>query len=130
MEKHNHFYYDSENAKVEILFEHDSDEEDSYGFRIFALFKDKDGKVYWGTDSGCSCRSPFEDCDNLGELSQVNQNTIGQLRDDWSCHFMMADNGMRGAPKDEAEIQLLKALDSVGLLYLWQEEEYSFNEKD
>lgn len=33
----------------------------SYEFAIMAFWKHKDGKVYAGYDSGCSCPSPFEE---------------------------------------------------------------------
>ena len=33
-----------------------------YDFDIIAFWADKDGIVYYGTDSGCSCPCPFEDC--------------------------------------------------------------------
>lgn len=33
-----------------------------YEFHILAIWKDKDGNIYWEEDSGCSCPIPFEDC--------------------------------------------------------------------
>ena len=32
----------------------------AYEFDMFVIWKDDKGRFYWGTDSGCSCPSPFE----------------------------------------------------------------------
>ena len=37
------------------------DEDLGYEFHILAIWKDKDGNIYWAEDSGCSCPIPFED---------------------------------------------------------------------
>lgn len=43
------------------LLEHERDDE-SYQFNLVAVTKrDTDGKLFWSTDSGCSCPSPWED---------------------------------------------------------------------
>lgn len=47
--------------------------QESYEFDIIALFKDpKDGKLYIGTDSGCSCPTPFE-THTISNLSEVTK---------------------------------------------------------
>lgn len=33
---------------------------DPYGWEVIAVWKDENGDFYLGTDSGCSCYSPFE----------------------------------------------------------------------
>jgi len=51
----------------------------SYEFDIFAVWTDNnkdnnpDGqKVYYATDSGCSCPSPFENYDSMETLTRVS----------------------------------------------------------
>lgn len=46
---------------------------DSYEFNIFLVLVDKKGKVYYSTDSGCSCPTPFEDL-TKDQLKTVNEN--------------------------------------------------------
>lgn len=31
-----------------------------YQFNLFVVWRDEAGTYYWGSDSGCSCPSPFE----------------------------------------------------------------------
>jgi hypothetical protein len=40
---------------------------DGYEFDLYAVWKDQDGKFWYGSDSGCSCPSPFEDYDDEKE---------------------------------------------------------------
>lgn len=42
--------------------------EPSYSFDTTEVWIDGEGKLYWASDSGCSCPSPFE---NYHELSQL-----------------------------------------------------------
>lgn len=46
----------------------DWDDRDDYGFSMTVVWKDKDGKLYWAFDSGCSCPSPFEDFHDINQL--------------------------------------------------------------
>lgn len=47
----------------------DWDGGDDYGFDFTVVWKDKNGNLYWASDAGCSCPSPFEDfSDDLSEL--------------------------------------------------------------
>lgn len=56
----NNPYYNPENDGLEIIGEIDSD--DGYGFNKVVAWKHKQtGRIYYQTDSGCSCPSPFED---------------------------------------------------------------------
>lgn len=44
----------------------------NYSFDIFAVWKHEEtGTIYYGTDSGCSCPSPFEDYTSLDQLTKV-----------------------------------------------------------
>lgn len=41
-----------------------------YEFSMLVVwYHAESGRYYWGTDSGCSCPSPFEDATNLSDLS-------------------------------------------------------------
>ena len=51
-------YYQPEKFGLTIVAEDDQD--DSYGFDKFVVWKDVNSNLYWSTDSGCSCPSPFE----------------------------------------------------------------------
>lgn len=39
-----------------------------YSFDLVVVWWHEDGTIYWGTDSGCSCPSPFEDITSLDQL--------------------------------------------------------------
>lgn len=68
------------------------EEDSSYDYDIFVVWKDKEGQLYYAHDSGCSCPVPFEDFENkdaltrlypydinkfLGELSNWNHKSVG-----------------------------------------------------
>lgn len=56
-------YYSPERFGLTTVGEFDLSEPD-YSFDLFVVWH-KDGKLYWATDHGCSCPSPFEDLDTL-----------------------------------------------------------------
>lgn len=43
--------------------------EPDYSFDLTVVWRAGDGTLYWGDDSGCSCPSPYEDVESLGDLS-------------------------------------------------------------
>lgn len=44
----------------------------SYEFDYMTVFRDKaTGKLYYGTDSGCSCPSPYESVSSLADLEAI-----------------------------------------------------------
>ncbi|MER5501359.1 hypothetical protein ABT096_29720 [Streptomyces sp. NPDC002561] len=44
-----------------------------YEFSILAVWqRTEDGVLFWETDSGCSCPSPFEDMTSVNELRRVD----------------------------------------------------------
>lgn len=54
-------YYEPQDFGLEI-FEQIDDDHSSYSFDDFVIWKRlEDGKLFYATDSGCSCPSPFED---------------------------------------------------------------------
>lgn len=56
----------------------------SYEFDMIAVWKHKDGRVLWATDSGCSCPSPFEDYHSIEQLrdAKLEFDEIKRLVDD------------------------------------------------
>lgn len=70
-------YYDSDHFGLEKVLE--LDEQDmSYEFNTFVVWKDKDGVYYWASDSGCSCPSPFE---SYNDLASLEHGPIERARD-------------------------------------------------
>ena len=64
-------YYSPEKYGLETVAELDLSEP-SYSFDLLVVWKRlSDGQLLYGTDSGCSCPSPFEgqDVDDLAEFS-------------------------------------------------------------
>lgn len=48
------------------------DDDASYSFNDIVVWKHIDsGRFYWAQDSGCSCPSPFEDYDNIDDLTRL-----------------------------------------------------------
>lgn len=51
------------------------DPDSSYTFDQFKVFKrQSDGALFWGTDSGCSCPTPFEDVKSVDDLNAITPN--------------------------------------------------------
>lgn len=59
-------YYNPEAHGLTILYEEDLG--GSWEFDKFVVWADKEGRLWWDTDSGCSCPSPFE---NVTELERL-----------------------------------------------------------
>jgi hypothetical protein len=51
-------YYNPEHFGLEIVGT--AEYGGGYDYDTFAVFKDAEGKFYYGEDQGCSCSSPFE----------------------------------------------------------------------
>jgi hypothetical protein len=60
-------YYSPESYGLEVVGDIEWTGE-SYQFDMTVVWKDKDGKYYVASDSGCSCPSPFEDYNSLESL--------------------------------------------------------------
>jgi hypothetical protein len=48
-----------------------NDPNECWSFDDFVLWQHEDGTLYWGSDSGCSCPSPFEDVNSLDDLNHL-----------------------------------------------------------
>ena len=75
-------YYDPKDYGLELVG--DAEEEDQcYSFCIFAVWKDAEGTLYWGDDSGCSCPSPFEDYASKNDLNNGTVQDVHNALDTW-----------------------------------------------
>jgi hypothetical protein len=45
-------------------------------FHITAVWKGPNRRLYWATDSGCSCPTPFENIRGLSDLEQGNKTEL------------------------------------------------------
>jgi len=63
-------YYQPEAFGLTKLIEED-DPNASYSFDLFVIWKHEDGRVFYATDSGCSCPSPFEWARGLEDLEEL-----------------------------------------------------------
>ena len=50
--------------------------------KTFVVWKHKDGRVFWAHDSGCSCPSPFEDYNNLSDLTELTEGGLKALKEE------------------------------------------------
>lgn len=60
-------YYNPEKFGLTTIGEISWHEPD-YDFNLTVAWHDAKGKLYWASDSGCSCPSPFEDFNSLEDL--------------------------------------------------------------
>ncbi|MFF3312482.1 hypothetical protein [Streptomyces sp. NPDC002952] len=64
-------YYSPEKHGLTVLGEIDT--ADSYEFCMLVVWERvEDGALFWDTDSGCSCPSPFEDADSVAQLTRID----------------------------------------------------------
>ncbi|MFJ3084463.1 hypothetical protein ACIPJG_32565 [Streptomyces halstedii] len=48
------------------------DTDGGYGFDMLVVWqRDEDGALFWATDSGCSCPSPFDACNSPDDLTAI-----------------------------------------------------------
>lgn len=82
-------YYNPEKLDLEIFGTLEADL--SYEFDILLVVKDKEsGKLFYATDSGCSCPTPFEDfyyhMDGETNLEPLNKNTFEDFKNEVKNH--------------------------------------------
>jgi hypothetical protein len=65
-------YYDPEDFGLTVVGEVEWSEP-SYSFNRTVIWRDNYGQLYWASDSGCSCPSPFEWVDSLDQLERGGQ---------------------------------------------------------
>lgn len=85
-------YYRPEKSGLSIFWEIDT--AGSYEFDMFVIWERQDDKsLWWGTDSGCSCPTPFESHVSLDPINSIY--TLGK--------FKIALEEHRNIPKDDVQ---------------------------
>lgn len=86
-----------------------------YSFDDLCVWSHEDGRVFWATDSGCSCPSPFEDFKSLDDLEEVTNDTWAEFQEAVIGHCPY-DYGNEDVPDPQAadKTQLLAKV--AGLL--------------
>ena len=68
-------YYSPEKCGLEIVKEIDT--AGSYEFEIFCVWRKlDDGTLWYDSDGGCSCPSPFDNGDNGHDLKPITEDTF------------------------------------------------------
>lgn len=75
-------YYSPESCELEIFFEIDI--AGSYEFDKFVIWKDKNNELFWDTDSGCSCPSPFDPSEDRHDLKLIDYNSFSAFKEELS----------------------------------------------
>lgn len=65
-------YYEPKEYDLEIVLGLDEPNM-SYEFNMFVIWQHKDGRLFYGIDSGCSCPCPFEDVHGLDQLTAITK---------------------------------------------------------
>jgi hypothetical protein len=79
-------YYYPEKCGLEILWSIDT--AGDYEFDIFIIFKKiDDNTLWWDSDSGCSCPSPFDPSDNGHHLTPIDKGNIEGFRKILEAHY-------------------------------------------
>lgn len=72
-------YYSPEATGLAIVG--DLDTGGGYEFDMLVVWQRiEDGALFWGTDSGCSCPSPFEDVDSVDDLTAITDPRSSPVR--------------------------------------------------
>jgi len=73
----NVYYYPEKHGLTQVgLLE---DPMAGYDFEILAVWRHEDGRLFWASDSGCSCPSPFEAFDGVKSLHEITPATWAEF---------------------------------------------------
>jgi hypothetical protein len=64
-------YYNPENYGLQIIGDVDWMQGESYEYWLSVVWVDEDGQLYYDSDSGCSCYTPFDEVQK-DDLTKVN----------------------------------------------------------
>jgi len=79
-------YYEPEKCGLELFAVVDTG--GSYEFDIFAIWlKLDDNTLWWDTDCGCSCPSPFDNSDHGHDLKQVTKEDFHSFDEALKNHY-------------------------------------------
>lgn len=86
MSYYNDVYSSPEKHGLEILGSV-NDWDACYSFDMIVVWRRKeDGALLYGTDSGCSCPSPFEDYDTDDKLTPLTDENFEEFKKELSAH--------------------------------------------
>lgn len=74
-------YNQPESFGLEIVFS--DDQGGAYQFDMFVVWESEDGTLYYATDSGCSCPSPFNRITEVDQLEKVSPEEAVDRYHDW-----------------------------------------------
>lgn len=77
----NDVYYNPEKSGLRIVDELNEDGL-SYEYNMLVVWQHNDGRLFYASDSGCSCPSPFESYTDLASLIPVNKESWSMFRAD------------------------------------------------
>ena len=83
-------YYQPEHFGLTPIGEID-DPEACYSFDKLVVWQHDDGRLFWASDSGCSCPSPFEDYTSLDDLNDLTAETWNDFAEDVKEHALPWD---------------------------------------
>lgn len=79
-------YYSPEKCGLEIF--ESIDTAGSYEFDMFVVWKKlDDNTLWWDTDSGCSCPSPFDNGDHGHDLKPITEETWHGFKESLKNHY-------------------------------------------
>lgn len=82
-------YYNPEKCGLEIFDTIDTGE--SYEYDMLVIWKKLDNSVlYWDTDSGCSCPSPFDNSDHGHDLKEITKDTFFNFNEALKNHYRIS----------------------------------------
>lgn len=99
-------YYSPEKCGLEIF--EDIDTAGSYEYDMIVIWKRlSDNTLWWDSDSGCSCPSPFDNGDHGHDLKELNKDTF--------YNFNLALENHCNISKEQIENISRKVKDFLGL---------------
>lgn len=101
-------YNHPEKHNLEIVGEIETNE--SYAFTMLVVWKNKDGELFYATDSGCSCPSPFEDLNSEADLTKIDKNHFDAFESE-----VMSFREEGGSPTADDRMQLIQKV--KGLIF-------------
>lgn len=94
-------HYDEENDIKTTTLAEIYDPNACYSFDTFWIFKhDESGRIFYGSDSGCSCPSPFEN-EHFNSPDDTSFQEVTKINFETFCHELWAHCGDDARLTDE-----------------------------
>ncbi len=98
----------------------------SYEFSYFVVWSGRNGELFWGTDSGCSCPTPFE-YTGVDDLHLINDDSWSEFEkavNDFNVWRGDEDDDYLAADKTELLAKVSGLLRSQMPPISWQQDQY------